>query len=315
MSRAPGQPFDRENRSSGPCDTSNVVTVEELQRLWLLRSVSRTILAPMDRVKFVMQCQRELQRLGTLPGDFRNTWACVRHLYQMEGPRSFWRGNLIQVVALLPIMLSHLLIAIPTQTFIFEMWPAQGRLGYTCASFAALIGGATASSMLSYPLEHARFRLAVDVKPYRGAPYRLRHSLAFFSQPVLNDSPHLLYKGLMLYMFGSLVYRAMYSMLTDMLSPYIPPELEDSNWRPVVVQTVCGMSIAATSTILLHPVDLVRHRLMVTVAEENLRYPSAMHCVGRILQHEGIRGFYRGVGITLARMVVASSLLIFELRY
>lgn len=306
----------REGEQQYDGDGSTLISVEYIQRLWLMRSVSRTVLAPIERVKYVMQCQKELQRTGALKCEFKTVWSCVRYLKQMEGTRSFWRGNLIQVVSLLPILLAQIFIAYPTQSFIFNACPVHTAAGYTVASYAALLGGAVAATTVSYPLEYARFRLAVDVKSRVGAPYQFRGSFAFFSHPVLSECPHFFYRGLMLYIFGSVVYQAVHNALLSVVAPYVPPEEEGcSTWTPAIIQTVAGLTVSGTTTLCLHPVDLVRHRMMIAVMEDKLRYSSTMECVTRIAQREGIRGFFRGGTVTLTKMIAATSLVLIGLPY
>lgn len=296
-------------------DHGTLISVEYIQRLWLMRAISRTVLAPLERVKYVMQCQKELQRSGALNCEFKTVWSCVRYLKQVEGTRSFWRGNLIQVVSMLPILLAQIFIAYPTQSFIFNSCPVHSAAGYTAASYAALLGGALAATTVSYPLEYARFRLAVDVKSRVGAPYQFRNSFAFFSHPVLSECPHFLYRGLTLFIFGSVVYQAVHSALLTLVAPYVPPDEEDAGWTPAIVQTVCGLTVSGTTTLCLHPVDLVRHRMMVAVMEDRLRYTSAMECVASIAQKEGIRGFFRGGTVTLTKMIAATGLVLLGLPY
>ncbi|KAG5486192.1 hypothetical protein LSCM1_07312 [Leishmania martiniquensis] len=296
-------------------DGSMLISVEYIQRLWLMRAASRTLLAPLERVKYVMQCQKELQRIGTLQCEFKTVWSCVRYLKQMEGTRSFWRGNLIQVVSLLPILLAQIFIAYPTQSLIFNSCAVHSAAGYTIASYAALLGGALAATTVSYPLEYARFRLAVDVKSHAGAPYQFRNSFAFYSHPVMSECPHYLYRGLTLFILGSVVYRSVHNVLLSLVAPYVPPDDEGNGWTPAIIQTVCGLTVSGTTTLCLHPVDLVRHRMMVAVMEDRLRYSSAMKCVVRIAEKEGIRGFFRGGTVTLAKMMMATGLVLAGLPY
>ncbi|KPI82735.1 adp/ATP carrier-like protein [Leptomonas seymouri] len=311
---SPEQRHEGERRYSS--EGSTLISVEYIQRLWLMRSVSRTLLAPIERVKYVMQCQKELQRAGTIKCEFRTMWSCVLYLKRMEGVRSFWRGNLIQVVSLLPILLAQIFIAYPTQSFIFNACPVHTAAGYTVASYAALLGGAVAATTVSYPLEYARFRLAVDVKSHVGAPYQFRNSFAFFSNSVLSECPHYLYRGITLYIFGSIVYQAVHTACLNLVAPYVPPEEEgSSSWTPAVIQAVAGLTVSGTTTLCLHPVDLVRHRLMIAVMNDRLRYASAMDCVAHIAQREGVRGFFRGGTVTLTKMIAATSLALFSLPY
>ncbi|KPA74330.1 putative mitochondrial adp/ATP carrier-like protein [Leptomonas pyrrhocoris] len=310
---SPEQRRERARRYDG--DDSTFISVEYIQQLWLLRSVSRTLLAPIERVKYVMQCQKELQRTGAIQCEFKTVWSCVRYLKQMEGTRRFWRGNLIQVVSLLPILLAQIFIAYPTQSFIFNSCPVHTAAGYTVASYAALLGGAVAATTVSYPLEYARFRLAVDVKSQVGASYEFRNSFAFFSHPVLSECPHYFYRGLTLYIFGSVVYQAVHNVLLNVVAPYVPPEEDSSSWAPAIIQTIAGLTVSGTTTLCLHPVDLVRHRMMIAVMEDRLRYASMMECATQIAQREGLRGFFRGGTVTLTKMIAATGLVLFGLPY
>ncbi|RNE98919.1 mitochondrial carrier protein [Trypanosoma rangeli] len=284
------------------------VSVENIQLLWLSGTIGRTIIAPLDRVKFILQCQGELQRLGTLDGSFRGAGHCMRHLASVEGYRSFWRGNLIQVVSLLPITIAQIFIALPTQSFVFNACPHYSVSTYTVSLYAAHISGALAASMVSYPLDFARFRLAVDVKPFRGASYEYRHSLAFFSQPILSETPHLLYKGLGLYVFGSLLYQTVHNGILKVMEPFVLPETPDSSYGTVAVQVGTGLTVSALSTLCLHPIDTVRRRMMIAATEDDLRYSSSMHCVRHIVRTEGPAGLYRGGLFALVRMVATTAL-------
>ncbi|EAN99440.1 putative mitochondrial carrier protein [Trypanosoma cruzi] len=284
------------------------VSVENIQLLWLSKTIGRTLIAPLDRVKFILQCQGELRRLGTLDGSFSGAWHCMRHLAAVEGLRSFWRGNLIQVVSLLPITIAQIFIALPTQTFVFNAFAHHSALTYTFSFYAAHICGALAASMVSYPLDFARFRLAVDIKPFRGASYEYRHSLAFFSHPVLSESPHLLYKGLGLYVFGSLLYQTVHSGILNIVEPFVLPETSDSGYGAIAAQIGTGLTASALSTLCLHPIDTVRRRMMIAATEDDLRYSSSMHCVRHIMRTEGPVGLYRGAFFSLVRMVATTTL-------
>ncbi|CAD2222108.1 solute carrier family 25 (mitochondrial adenine nucleotide translocator), member 4/5/6/31 [Angomonas deanei] len=290
-------------------------TAAYVQQLWVLRAVNRTILAPLDRVKYVMVCQRELQRLGTLRVDLPNTASCIRHLRQLEGGRSFWRGNLVQVVSLLPITLAQLFIGPSAHSFFYHLIPNSSGSPFLCtlAEYTAFIGAALAVAVITYPLDFVRFRLAVDLKAYKGAPYEFRHALSFFSHPVLNDCPHFLYRGLTLFILGSIFFGSIRSTLLDVVGPYLPPEKGEQDWRAIMIQTTAGMTIAGVATLCLHPVDLVRRRVMTTVTEDRLRYRSSWECALRIAKKEGWQGFYRGWGITLGRVVVGTGLMLLSL--
>ncbi|CCW71669.1 unnamed protein product [Phytomonas sp. Hart1] len=289
------------------------ISIDYIQRMCLLIGTSRTLLAPLDRVKFIMQTQKELIRHGTLAREFHSAWDCARYLSVIEGNRSFWRGNLIQVVSICPIIISQLIITIPVERYIFESFPLHSALCCTAASYAALLGGSFATCLISYPLDFARFRLAVDVKFDKDAAYAFKHSLAFFSHPVLSEFTPYLYRGLTLFVLANFLYRCVYNVLIGVMMTCVPPE--DGRWWPIFAQTTAGIGVAGVATVCLHPIDLVRHRLMIAVTSERLRYASAMSCVRRIAKKEGLRGFYRGSVVTLVKMLAATGLTIVGLPF
>ncbi|KAH8614125.1 putative Mitochondrial carrier protein [Trypanosoma vivax] len=299
------EPEDRYSEVLGAEGGSHVFHVEDIQASCIDKAIDRTITAPLDRVKFVLQTQAELQRIGTLQRSFSGAWRCITHLASIEGPLSFWRGNLIQVASQLPITLAHIFIALPTQALVYNNLPGS-FIGQTTSAYIALLCGALGASLVSYPLEFARFRLAVDVKPFSGATYEYRHSLSFFAHPVISRSPHFLYTGLGLYVSGSILYGTVHSGLLNFLVPRLPSE---SNGRGAIVVQVCaGFGVSAVSTLCLHPVDTVRRRMMVSVTEDDLRYPSWRGCLLNVLRTEGPLGLYRGASFTLLRLLVTAGI-------
>ncbi|CBH13136.1 ADP/ATP mitochondrial translocase, putative [Trypanosoma brucei gambiense DAL972] len=310
--RALGDPLPLDNgmESEAPNDFSNDpsdnISVQSLQVACVQKCCLCTIVAPLDRIKFVMQCQKELQRTGVLDRTFRSSWHCFRCIHSIEGIRSFWRGNLVQVGSLLPVTAAHMLLGGPMQMWVYNNFPRAFPFGHSAATYASILCGALAVSAVSYPLEFARFRLAVDLRRSPCDLYDYRHSLAFFAQSVFSEAPHLLYAGFGLYVTGSIIYGVMYTGLTQQVLSRLPSEPE--GYTATVVQVGAGVGVSAVSTLGLHPLDTMRRRMMIAVTMDGLRYASARHCFHHILSTEGIAGFYRGAAFTMVRMVYISSL-------
>jgi len=285
------------------------VSVEQLQFMCLTKAFSKTVIAPLDRVKYLLQCQGELRRLGQLEHLYPSALQCAKQIYSFEGLRSFWRGNLIQIGGILPSALSQAFVAIPAQRVVFDMLPHHTAGTYTIASFASGLAGAFAGSIISYPLDFARFRLAVDAKPFPGWPYEFRHSLDLFSHPAIVESPHNAYRGLGVYLAGSILYRSVYMGAFQLALPYIPPDAAAEQSRAaMLLQIMAGFGIVTLATLWLHPLDTVRRRMMIAVTHEEGQYMSAMHCAKTIMQKEGIPGFFRGAGFTVFRGALTSGL-------
>lgn len=314
--------------SSPPDD--DVISVSALQYMCVTRGLMKTIFAPMDRIKFILQSQAELHRANRLDYRFSKGSECFRHLVTMEGWRSLFRGNMVQVVGLLPTALAQVFIGQPAATIVFQLLPHETQTAFAMATFASGIGGAFAASVVSYPLDMVRFRLAMDMKPFLGASYEYRNSLDFLSHPYLMDQPQRAYRGLGLYLLGSVLYRGFYLSSWQMVQPFLltegprsgsggphPWDTEEQQrrkrpWelshrtRVVASQAAGGYAMMMLITLWLYPLDTVRRRYMMTVNSPDLDYGSAAQCARHILRTEGPGGFFRGVGFTMARGFVTS---------
>ncbi|CUF94864.1 mitochondrial carrier protein, putative [Bodo saltans] len=287
----------------------DMVSVEEIQFACLSRGFAKTLIAPLDRVKYLLQCQGELQRLGRLDEPFRGALGCTKHVVSVEGWRSFLRGNLVQVGGILPSMLSQYFIAIPFQRTVFDVLPHSTAATYTIASFASGMAGALGGAIVSYPLDFARFRLAVDVRPWQGAAYEFRHSLDLFSHPAIVESPHSAYRGLGLFLAGSLLYRGVYLSTFQLIMPFLPSDSQCERSRAAMaVQVLSGFGLVSLATIWLYPIDTIRRRMMLAVTHEEGQYVSAVQCARVILQREGPAGFFRGAGFAVFRGGVTTML-------
>lgn len=285
------------------------VSVEQLQFMCLTKALAKTAIAPLDRVKYLLQCQGELHRLGRINAPYRSARRCFQSLLCFEGSKSFWRGNIVQVCGTLPTALAQAFVAIPAQRAVFDALPHSTSASYTFASFASGISGAFALSIISYPLDFARFRLAVDVRPFPGSPYEFRHSLDLFSHPAIVEQPHNAYRGLGLYLVGSLLYRSVYMSVFQMMLPFLPSdEQAEASKAAMAIQVMTGFGMVTMATLWLYPLDTVRRRMMMAVTHEDAQYASAMHCGRTIFRNEGPMGFFRGAGFTVFRGALTSAL-------
>ena len=65
-------------------------------------SVSKTVAAPIERVKLLIQNQGELLKQGRLDTKYVGVKDCVVRTLTNEGVSSFWRGNFASVVRYFP---------------------------------------------------------------------------------------------------------------------------------------------------------------------------------------------------------------------
>lgn len=283
------------------------LSVEEFQQATLLSAVARTVIAPFDRMKFLLQCQGELHRLGKLEKPYGGMLPCLHRVVGLEGVGSLWRGNIISCTSVMPTMLAQAYICIPVQRGVFDTLPHSSAVSFTVASILSGMVGGFVGSLISYPMDFARFRLACDVKPHLGGRYDYRHSLSFFSHHNIADNPHLMYRGLSLHLGGSYLNFSLYYSVFNLISPWLQvPEDGHTTWRTAAMQASASMVVTNLVVIWLYPVDTVRRRMMLAVNHEGFEYRSAQHCFRIIMRCEGAWGLYRGAGFGVVRLAASA---------
>ena len=282
------------------------ISTYEIHSQCAFSAVGKTLVAPMDRVKYLLQSQGEMLRVGRLQVPFDGAWDCFRRIVAVEGFGGLFRGNIIQIVGLLPTALATSLVAIPAQSVAFEILTERTPLSEFLVNVASGVIGASAAAIISYPLDFARFRLAMDFKPHMCCRYEFRHTVDILAHPVISECPHLIYRGFSIYILGSFLYRAVFYTTFLCVAPFLPHEGSSSS--VMLKQALAGYAMVSLSTVALYPLDTVRRRMMYAVTEDVFSYRSFVEACRSIAQREGPRGFYRGAAFTVARGSVTSVL-------
>ena len=140
-------------------------------------AVTKTVAAPIERVKLLMQTQAANRDIP-VGQQYRHTWDCIVRVYREQGMRSFWRGNVASVLRYFPQQ--ALTFATKDQ---FQAWfaassgpgrgqgpvPVPGPLWQRAV--ANLVSGGVAGGtalLAAYPLDVVRTRMATDVRSGRG---------------------------------------------------------------------------------------------------------------------------------------------------
>lgn len=69
---------------------------------WLFIAGSVSLANPMDLVRFRMQVMPELMQQGYLKERYKGLWDCLLRVKKEEGVRAFWKGNLSNMLRILP---------------------------------------------------------------------------------------------------------------------------------------------------------------------------------------------------------------------
>jgi solute carrier family 25 (adenine nucleotide translocator) protein 4/5/6/31 len=261
--------------------------------------ISKTVVAPIERVKLLLQTQDANPRIksGEIPR-YTGIWNCFTRVVREQGPLSLWRGNLANVIRYFP-----------TQAFNFafkdtfkRMFPRYDPKKEFWSFFGAnLASGALAgacSLLIVYPLDFARTRLAADVGKDKNRQFTgLTDCLVKIFK---SDGPKGLYQGFFVSVQGIIVYRGAYFGLYDTgVQMAFGDNAKNAN---IIFKWMIAQSVTALAGIVSYPFDTVRRRMMMQSGEKGKKlYKGTIDCWRVILRDEGGKAFFKGAWSNVLR--------------
>ena len=250
-------------------------------------AVSKTIVAPIERVKLLLQVQDNIK---DIPADqrYNGIGDYFVRVNREQGFASFWRGNLANVVRYFPTQALNFSFK-DFYKRIFNPYnqkkePVKYFIG-NCAS-----GGAAGATSLTfvYPLDFARTRLAADVGS--GGDREFTGIVDCLRKIATKDGPQGLYRGFGISVAGIIFYRAAYFGLFDTAKEMF---LKDAN---LLVKWAVAQVVTVSAGVISYPLDTVRRRLMMQSgrAAEDMLYKGTLDCFMVIARTEGPLAFFKG---------------------
>jgi solute carrier family 25 (mitochondrial adenine nucleotide translocator), member 4/5/6/31 len=289
-------------------------------------TLSRSVVAPIERVKLILQLRGSLGSEKTAPPR-QNALAVARTIYREQGIISFWRGNLpnclrVSGSAALNFtcmdyykhagqsMLERVVVQNDSSASTLQR---KRRLVSSLVSGG--LAGATSTTLL-YPLEFARTRLAMDggttssPRKYKG----MWHAVVSIFK---TDGIVGLYQGYGIALVGGIVYRLLYLGGYDALKGEVlfAKNRQESGSEKALTwgeRVASAQVISLAAGTLSYPLDSVRRRMMMQAGKalEKRLYRNSIHCISCIFTTEGIRGFYLGLGPNIVRSVGGALVLV-----
>ncbi|KAI9228295.1 MAG: mitochondrial carrier domain-containing protein [Piptocephalis tieghemiana] len=271
--------------------------------------VSRMVVAPLDVVKIRLQLQSLHHPTSPDPNRYRGILKTIQLIIREEGVLALWKGNLTAQYLYLAYGAVQFSTYQRVRTMILHDQSPFKSASQTSASFIAGSASGALATVMSYPLDLLRTRLASQ-----GKDKVYTQLIPSIRQIIRVEGVYGLYRGLlpsllqispyMGLMFGS------YDLLHRRLGPYASPFLPDQ-W----IDIGCGAAAGILSKTGVFPLDLVRKRFQVQ-GPSRTRY--AVHGIPRygrsltrallhIVRYEGILGLYRGLFPSLVKAAPASA--------
>lgn len=273
-------------------------------------AISKTVTAPIERVKLVIQTQDANPRIisGEIPR-YTGIGNCFSRIASEQGVAAFWRGNGVNIIRYFPTQAFNLAF----KDTIKSMFPRYNKNTQFWQFFATQLasGGLAGACSLTivYPLDYARTRLASDVGSGKRQFNGLMDCLAKTAKSeggVLS-----LYNGFGPSVAGIIAYRGAQFGLNDTITAF-NPYAKDVSVIGIVSKFVVAQISVTASGLCAYPFDTVRRRLQMQSekpASERL-YKGTLDCGMKILKEEGFGGMYKGALANIFRGVGASLVLV-----
>lgn len=271
-------------------------------------AVSKTAVAPIERVKLLLQVQHASKQI-TKENQYKGIIDCFVRIPKEQGFLSLWRGNMANVIRYFPTQALNFAFKDVYKKIFMEGVDKKTQFGrYFVANLAS--GGAAGATSLCfvYPLDFARTRLAADVG--KGSAEREFKGLVdCIGKTVKSDGIVGLYRGFGVSVQGIIIYRAAYFGFFDTAKGMLP----DPKNTPFLISWAIAQFVTTFAGIMSYPFDTVRRRMMMqsgrSVADQ--QYKGTMHCWATILKTEGSGAFFKGAFSNVLRGTGGALVLVF----
>uniref|UniRef100_T1IJC4 Uncharacterized protein n=1 Tax=Strigamia maritima TaxID=126957 RepID=T1IJC4_STRMM len=252
-------------------------------------AVSRTLTAPLDRIKVFLQVHPNHQ--------FQGIASCVKHMHREGGFQSFWRGNGINVLKITPESALKFMAYDQVKRLIRES--KSRELMIQERFIAGSVAGGVSQSLI-YPLEVLKTRLALrKTGEFNG----IQHALVTIYR---NEGIKSFYRGYLPNLLGIIPYAGIELAVYETLKKSYLLRRKDYHHTqpPVFLVLWCGTVSCTAGQLVTYPLALVRTKLQAKAIIPTLMSSSTMVGTFRTtLQDEGFRGLYRGIFPNLLKVI------------
>jgi len=250
-------------------------------------AVSKTAVAPIERVKLLLQVQAVSKQLSEAQ-KYKGMVDCFTRIPKEQGFMSFWRGNLANVIRYFPTQALNFAFKDKYKDMFLKGVDKNTQFWKFFAGNLASGGAAGATSLcFVYPLDFARTRLAADVG--KGAEREFTGLGNCLVKIFKADGIKGLYQGFGVSVQGIIIYRAAFFGLYDTAKGM-------TGKTNVLVSWAIAQCVTTVSGIISYPFDTVRRRLMMQSGRKggDIMYSGTLDCWRKIAAQEGTGAFFKG---------------------
>lgn len=288
---APAAPAGGKDKKSKPALSTKeqaLKFVTDLAAGGTAGGISKTIVAPIERVKLLLQVQDASDQIAK-DKRYKGIFDAFRRIPQEQGFLSLWRGNLANVIRYFPTQALNFAFKDKYKQIFVRHDPKTDFWKFFLGNLASGGAAGATSLLFVYPLDFARTRLAADVgkgdqRQFTG----LGHCLKTIYK---KDGARGLYQGFAVSVGGIIVYRAAFFGGFDTAKQVL---LKDPKKAPIWQTWLIAQMVTTAAGVISYPFDTVRRRMMMQAGRGQILYTSTFDCWKKIATNEGPRAFFKG---------------------
>jgi len=256
-------------------------------------AVSKTAVAPIERVKLLLQVQSSSTQIK--PEDrYTGIVNCFVRVSKEQGFASLWRGNLANVIRYFPTQALNFAFKDTFKEIFMKGVKKEDFWKFALGNIAAGSAAGASSLCFVYPLDFARTRLAADVGKDK-TNRQFTGLLQCISSIMKTDGVIGLYRGFVVSIQGIIVYRGAFFGLFDTAKAFIPTEYK--GFKRVFASWAVAQTVTAIAGVISYPFDTVRRRMMMQSGRkggQEKQFKNTLDCWVKISRNEGVGAFFRG---------------------
>jgi len=250
--------------------------------------ISKTLVAPIERVKLLLQVQDASDQIAK-DKKYKGIVDAFRRIPQEQGFLSFWRGNLANVIRYFPTQALNFAFKDKYKQIFVRHNPKTDFWKFFLGNLASGGAAGATSLLFVYPLDFARTRLAADVG--KGDKRQFTGLANCISTIYKKDGARGLYQGFAVSIGGIIVYRAAFFGGFDTAKSVL---LKDPKKAPIWQTWLIAQMVTTAAGVISYPFDTVRRRMMMQAGRGQILYTSTFDCWRKIARNEGSRAFFKG---------------------
>ena len=269
-------------------------------------SISKTLAAPIELIKLRIQNADEMLKNGSLDRRYDGIADCGRRVIAEEGFKSFWKGNLANVLRYFPTQALNFAFKDYYKTMFSRDKKKYGYFQFVMGNIASGGAAGATSLLFVYSLDYARTRLANDTKSAKkgSGEKQFNGLLDVYKKTIATDGVAGLYRGFVISAVGIVIYRGLYFGIYDSVKAILPKSIQDS----FLVSFGLGFFVTNTAGVASYPIDTIRRRMMMTSGQA-VKYNGSIDCGRQILANEGFKSLFKGAGANILRAVAGAGAL------